>query len=367
MAKKSRLDSISVPKPCHEDWNKMNGGEKSRFCGICEKNVYNISAMTPREADKLLFENTEKVCIRMEKDAHGKVKTLKNQLHQITRQAPIAAGVLSLTLAFSAIAGAQEKSSPIIPNRIYVVKNSGFLVTPTVISGVVADISGAVIPNVEVTLRDMKENSIQKTVSDAEGKYQFSNLKTSVYQLDFEASQGFKKLTFENIKVEDDDILLYVALDAGEVLTGVVAIASSEELVQNEPPKIEDAIQLKPIINLPSSNQKFFLGLTASSINKPQNQTSQISFTVIDSFDALVINAKLVLKNQKSKKKFTASTNESGNVKFGNLPIGNYKLRVSADGYKTKEISLTVDEKTVSNQEIIMDAVLVTVGMVDFK
>lgn len=65
MAKKSRLDSISVPNSCAEDWNKMHGGEKSRFCGICEKNAYNISAMTEREADKLLFENMEKVCIKV--------------------------------------------------------------------------------------------------------------------------------------------------------------------------------------------------------------------------------------------------------------------------------------------------------------
>lgn len=99
MAKKSRLDSISVPNPCAEDWNKMSGGDKARFCGICEKNVYNISAMTEREADKLLFKNKEKVCIRMEKDARGKVKTLKNQLHQITRQAPIAAGFKRFSVA----------------------------------------------------------------------------------------------------------------------------------------------------------------------------------------------------------------------------------------------------------------------------
>lgn len=481
MAKRSRLDSISVPKPCAEDWNKMSGGEKSRFCGICEKNVYNISAMTTREADKLLFENTEKVCIRMEKDAHGKVKTLKNQLHQITRQAPIAAGVLSATLAFSAVTFAQSEpvrinpakvniiqtakddaSKPIISGTVYDEQNAvvpnvnitlrniknnliqkvvsnrqgdyqftnvepsvyeietddgylGFkkfvakkievsgknnlqlniilqikesevmgdytIVSPekTVnkiiqteknnalkpsISGVVKDLSEGVVPNVKITLSDLKNNLSYSTTSSPDGKYQFNDLKPSIYRMEFEAN-GFKKSIFENIKIENKDFLLNAMLEVGSIICDIYIQPDKE--IKNEPAKVETKLNLIDIQKLPTLNRKFFLGLTASSINKPQNQTNRISFNVIDSFDALVTNAKLVLKNQKSKKKFTASTNESGNVEFGNLPMGNYKLRVSADGYKTKEISLTVDEKTVSNQEIIMDAVLVTVGMVGFK
>jgi hypothetical protein len=109
MAKKSLLDSIDVPAPCPQKWDEMIGGEKTRFCASCEKDIYNLSDMTRSEAKKLIFQSKEKVCIRLEKDADGKVQTLKKQLHKITRQAPIAAGVLSASLAFSAMTYAQGK------------------------------------------------------------------------------------------------------------------------------------------------------------------------------------------------------------------------------------------------------------------
>jgi hypothetical protein len=54
MAKKSYLDSIDVPEPCDKPWDKMIGNDKKRFCLGCEKDVYNLSAMTRREATKFV-------------------------------------------------------------------------------------------------------------------------------------------------------------------------------------------------------------------------------------------------------------------------------------------------------------------------
>ncbi len=107
MAKKSLLDSIDVPAPCPKKWDEMIGGEKVRLCQSCDKNIYNISEMTRAEVRKLLFQSKESVCIRLEKDRNGRVQTLKKQFHKITRQAPIAAGVLSASLTFSALTYAQ--------------------------------------------------------------------------------------------------------------------------------------------------------------------------------------------------------------------------------------------------------------------
>jgi hypothetical protein len=56
---------ISIPKPCHEDWNKMTANEKGAFCGKCCKTVIDFSGKTPEEIrDTLLAESGKKVCGR---------------------------------------------------------------------------------------------------------------------------------------------------------------------------------------------------------------------------------------------------------------------------------------------------------------
>lgn len=57
--------AISIPKPCHEDWNKMTPDAKGAFCGSCQKSVYDFSQKTDEEIIEV-FEKEEKgkVCGR---------------------------------------------------------------------------------------------------------------------------------------------------------------------------------------------------------------------------------------------------------------------------------------------------------------
>ena len=40
---------ISIPEPCHEDWNKMSPAEQGRFCGSCKKNVIDFTAKSEED------------------------------------------------------------------------------------------------------------------------------------------------------------------------------------------------------------------------------------------------------------------------------------------------------------------------------
>jgi hypothetical protein len=40
---------LSIPQPCHEDWDQMNPDDKGRFCASCHKTVIDFSAMNDRE------------------------------------------------------------------------------------------------------------------------------------------------------------------------------------------------------------------------------------------------------------------------------------------------------------------------------
>jgi hypothetical protein len=42
----------------------MTGDDRVRFCGQCEKNVYNLSSMKREEAEALILEKEGKLCIR---------------------------------------------------------------------------------------------------------------------------------------------------------------------------------------------------------------------------------------------------------------------------------------------------------------
>ncbi|MFD1603739.1 hypothetical protein ACFSJW_10505 [Flavobacterium artemisiae] len=70
---------ITIPKPCHENWDEMTPRENGRFCMSCSKTVVDFSTMNPEEIRHYFTEHqNEKIC--------GRFK--KSQLDTITIQIP---------------------------------------------------------------------------------------------------------------------------------------------------------------------------------------------------------------------------------------------------------------------------------------
>ncbi len=63
-AKLPVLDNLRVATPCRADWNQMTGDDRTRHCGSCNKNVYNLSNMTREDAEALILEKEGKLCAR---------------------------------------------------------------------------------------------------------------------------------------------------------------------------------------------------------------------------------------------------------------------------------------------------------------
>lgn len=342
MPKKSLLDSIDVPAPCPKSWDEMIGDDKTRFCENCEKDIYNISAMTRREARKLLFQSNEKVCIRLEKDTDGRVRTLKKQLHKITRQAPIAAGVLSASLTFSALTHAQG-DAVIGTNSATIFNKQKDKTSNASISGTVSDQSGAVVPNAQITLRDTKSSAIRNTSSTDKGFYEFKNVEKSVYEIEVKAT-GFNNRIYTDIFVDvDKNNQLQITLNASN---GTITVGIYEEL-----PK-----------SLPFSD-KLKLLKESKSNNQQDKKTSQISFTIYDQTLAVIPEAKVLLINQKSKEEFTVSTNQEGVAQFNLIPHGKYDLEVSSRGFNKYKQVIQIKEQIEPNIKITLD-VGVTTGVI---
>lgn len=60
---------LSIPEPCHEDWNTMTPVEKGKFCDSCQKQVFDFSVMSDRQlAEFFKKPSTGSVCGRFMTD-----------------------------------------------------------------------------------------------------------------------------------------------------------------------------------------------------------------------------------------------------------------------------------------------------------
>lgn len=54
---------ISIPKPCHEDWDKMHPNEIGKFCNSCSKTVVDFTKMSKEEIHTYFKQKSgEKTC-----------------------------------------------------------------------------------------------------------------------------------------------------------------------------------------------------------------------------------------------------------------------------------------------------------------
>jgi hypothetical protein len=69
------IDEIMIAGPCPISWESMVGDDRVRDCSGCSRKVYNISAMTTREAEHFLEENGASQCIQLFRRPDGTVMT----------------------------------------------------------------------------------------------------------------------------------------------------------------------------------------------------------------------------------------------------------------------------------------------------
>jgi hypothetical protein len=69
------LESIQIASPCDAVWERMQGTERARFCGECQHHVYNLSALTRREAEELIQRTEGRLCVRLYRREDGTVLT----------------------------------------------------------------------------------------------------------------------------------------------------------------------------------------------------------------------------------------------------------------------------------------------------
>ncbi len=202
MSKITFLDAINVESPCSENWNEMQGSEQIRFCTHCAENVHNLSEMTRKQAGRIVAAANGNICVRYVRRPDGRIQTIKNTLHQITRRTGIAATVLGTSLSVSTLAYAQTttKNLPIENAQMVEVLSEKTDAPNGTLSGTITDPHGAIIPFAFVTLSSEQTNFYQNVNANQEGFYEFKDVPTGEYKLKVDAG-GFASKEIKNVSV----------------------------------------------------------------------------------------------------------------------------------------------------------------------
>jgi hypothetical protein len=102
---------ISIPTPCHEDWNKMTAKYQGRHCDVCSKTVVDFTEWQPQKI-LLHFENNTNVCGRFRRDQLDEpIPTKEDFVKQISYfSIPFLKKVAAIFLFVFAILGSSFKS-----------------------------------------------------------------------------------------------------------------------------------------------------------------------------------------------------------------------------------------------------------------
>lgn len=173
----SKKIQLSIPTPCHENWDAMTPVEKGKFCGSCQKQVVDFSTMSERQVAEFFKKpSTGSVCGRFMTDQ------LNREIEIPKKRIPWLKyffGIL-LPALFMSKASAQKLMGKVaaLPNRdtMRVSANEELrtlgMVLPTEIKPVVGDTVCADITNIKgeiITKAITEKREITGTVTDEEG------------------------------------------------------------------------------------------------------------------------------------------------------------------------------------------------------
>jgi hypothetical protein len=147
------------------------------------------------------------------------------------------------------------------------------------IVGVVKDPGGLVVPGAQITLSSLDDRSIREAMSDADGLFQFMNVKAGRYEIGVHAA-GFAPFKLESVQLEARqalraDVMLKIAS-----ATQVVEVSDTAAVINTENAVISDSIENRQITELPLNSRATTtspLGALAISPSVQQDSSGNIA------------------------------------------------------------------------------------------
>ena len=156
---------ISIPTPCHENWDAMIPADKGRFCASCQKNVIDFTKSSDREIASIL-KNTKNACGRFRITQLDRDLVVPKEKSTIWMAAS-AAVVSFLTIGNHAVSAQTPVNTEQHISETDDIKSITPIESPFMIKGVVMDNTGMPMPFSKITIR----NSNVSTETDFDGKF----------------------------------------------------------------------------------------------------------------------------------------------------------------------------------------------------
>lgn len=238
------INNIRIASPCTVGWDTMKGGERERHYESCNLNVYNIAEMTANEFNSLISRSEGRVCARIYRRADGTVLTkdcpvgLRAYRKRVSR---FAGATLAAILGLFSIGFGQKNKEPYKAPVTEVVKS----VDPsgkTRISGIVTDITGAVIVKAEVFVYKGEIEVSKNTTNDA-GEFDIA-IEPGTYRLKIFAPNFFSKTIEEIDLTQSENAAITAILEAGTIGEVVIVTKNSKRAKMKrggsqEPPSVK--------------------------------------------------------------------------------------------------------------------------------
>jgi hypothetical protein len=127
--------------------------------------------------------------------------------------------------------------------------------TPTgTIQGNVTDMTGAVVPGSEITVRDLQTNASRSTTTQGNGYFEIPLLPSSVYELTVKRS-GFKNYVLSSIHLDVDQKLDFPITLAVGTMSDTVTVTSQTPLLETVTSSLGQVLDNQKIVDLPLQNR----------------------------------------------------------------------------------------------------------------
>ncbi|OXA87645.1 carboxypeptidase-like regulatory domain-containing protein [Flavobacterium hercynium] len=156
---------ISIPEPCHENWQKMTVTEKGRFCSSCKKNVTDFTRASDREI-LLAYNKDENLCGRFN------VSQLNRKISVPKEKETLWMIAAASVIAFLGLGNQTVKAQNNVNTEQTDISESNDLIVPKIpepinYSGTVIDQYGMPLPGASINIKGTKIG----TQTDFDGQF----------------------------------------------------------------------------------------------------------------------------------------------------------------------------------------------------
>lgn len=223
--------NITIPEPCHENWEAMTSVEKGKFCNSCQKKVFDFTSSSDREIINA-FQKDNNLCGRF----------LNTQLNRdLVKPKEKSTLWLATTTALISLIGVNEATSQEkAPTEQTGTKIVGKPAAPIIanqeieVSGVVSDEQKLPLPGATISIKGTNKT----TQTDFDGKF---TIKAKIDDWITVSFIGLEDLEFKVNSSKTNNIILKesISYEKGKVtptMLGYIKVIKRNEIKQ-EPAK----------------------------------------------------------------------------------------------------------------------------------